>query len=527
MKKLFTLILFIVPLFIQAQNWLVRGKVTDKDSKPIAFASVFINNTTIGTQSDENGNFKISIPPKFKHIDLVASFVGFIPQKINIDREDSDDKAFKFVLENVSLGEVNVKAKMDKDWKRHWNTFYEGLMGETDYVKDCRLLNPEVVQLAYDEATKTVTATASQPLIIENDAFGLKITYQLVKLDSDGKKTFVVGNSFFEYKYDVNEKIKARQQKNFKRAYQDSFRSFLVAVSQNKLKESGFEVYKMNRMKQFYEGKVFLSNEVNEGAITPTTAQEICSWDRETEQYFLHSEYPLLIFALNRFDRNVMLFPDKPFKFSQLNLPKVYLTFSETGWINTPNSMLMYYFWGKEGLANQLPDDYEPDEILSKTKEELEIQPIKPKEEVVVAVNKTTPTQEIEYNKNETFKIADDTPKGVNALVPLDYQVKITEKDYSNSIFELLRKIPGLQVRFDGASGSWKISFLGSMNFQGTATTPALLLDGQLTDNSATVIDRLRSINVSEIKRLGAVKHGNSAGFGSRGGNGVIIVELK
>jgi hypothetical protein len=37
----------------------------------------------------------------------------------------------------------------------------------------------------------------------------------------------------------------------------------------------------------------------------------------------------------------------------------------------------------------------------------------------------------------------------------------------------------------------------------------------------------LNSLNVQDIKELGAIKYGNSAAFGSRGANGTIVITTK
>ncbi|MEM1336689.1 MAG: carboxypeptidase-like regulatory domain-containing protein [Bacteroidota bacterium] len=58
-----------------AQKGTITGRVTDNFSKPIPFASVFLQNTTYGSETDRNGNFSITAPPG-DYI-LVVSMLGY------------------------------------------------------------------------------------------------------------------------------------------------------------------------------------------------------------------------------------------------------------------------------------------------------------------------------------------------------------------------------------------------------------------------------------------------------------------
>lgn len=519
MKIYFLLVCLLASVVGYSQDWTITGIVTDNLLKPVPFANVYVNSTYIGTSTNESGKFRLNIPNKFKKVELIASFVGYKPNKIVIERNEDEYKDLAIQLEAANLmSEVKVTAKMDKDWKRKWKIFETGLMGESPFVKDCKILNPEVISLDYDETTKKVIATANEPIIIKNEAFGQKISFQMLNFESDGKLTMIAGYKFFESQLSAEEKIATKQKVNKEKAYNDSFRNFLVSLTQNKLKEAGFEAYKIVMLKEMYFGRINLANQITEGAIKPTTAPEICSWDEELQQYVLHSEFPLLVFALNRYNYTPT-FGDKPFKHSQIALPNVYMSFSENGWINSPNGMIIYEYWGKEGVANLLPDDYTPSGISEKTPTETMPQ-IK-----TLSLPKTIPsteTSKAEYNKNELIKVEDEAAKD---LVKLDYEVKINERDKSLPIFELLRKIPGLKVTTD--KGISRIAFVeNNTSITGNSDpTPALMLDGVLTDSPEQVMELLNSIRVREIKRIGAVRFGNGAVFGARGGKGTIIIE--
>lgn len=62
----------------------VKGKVTDENGRPLKNASVIISGTTIGTVTDDNGNFMLKMT---NDSPIVISYVGLSTQKVNPDFE--------------------------------------------------------------------------------------------------------------------------------------------------------------------------------------------------------------------------------------------------------------------------------------------------------------------------------------------------------------------------------------------------------------------------------------------------------
>ncbi|WP_111708803.1 SusC/RagA family TonB-linked outer membrane protein [Lutibacter citreus] len=96
LKKTSTLLLFLLILSVHhmnAQNITITGIVTDGQNQPLPGANVLLEGTTIGTQTDFNGNYTITADSNGK---LVFSFIGFVTKSISINGEKSI---------NVSLAE--------------------------------------------------------------------------------------------------------------------------------------------------------------------------------------------------------------------------------------------------------------------------------------------------------------------------------------------------------------------------------------------------------------------------------------
>ena len=89
---------------VTQENQEIKGKVTDKDGKPIPGVSIVVKGTTMGTITDPDGNYTLSIPESAQT--LVFSFVGMEPQEVAINGRSQVDITMK--ESNVGLNEVVV-----------------------------------------------------------------------------------------------------------------------------------------------------------------------------------------------------------------------------------------------------------------------------------------------------------------------------------------------------------------------------------------------------------------------------------
>ena len=84
------------------QQKVVSGSVKDKNGESIPGTSVTVKGTTIGTITDNDGNFRLSIPEDAKT--LAFSFVGMISQEVAISGKTS----FDIVLQDETVGVEEV-----------------------------------------------------------------------------------------------------------------------------------------------------------------------------------------------------------------------------------------------------------------------------------------------------------------------------------------------------------------------------------------------------------------------------------
>src|SRR5687768_3855047 len=75
MKRMITVFLLMFSITAFSQKML-RGIVIDSAlNKPIPRASIFLNNTSIGTRTDDEGKFQLSIPQG--KYEIIISCVGY------------------------------------------------------------------------------------------------------------------------------------------------------------------------------------------------------------------------------------------------------------------------------------------------------------------------------------------------------------------------------------------------------------------------------------------------------------------
>lgn len=469
----------------------------------------------------------MNVPARYKKAELVASFVGYKPEVKQLQATPGRTANVVFKLDlNNTIREVIIKGKHDKHWRRKWRIFRNGLLGDSPFARQCRILNQESITLGIDEAAGLVTAVSSEPIVIENPALGYKVAFHMNKFESNGRKTFLSGYKFFESWPAADPEKQRKQIHNRGIAFRDSFRNFLVSLSKNTLEANGIEIFTMKTIREFYLTKIPLEKEVTGGNFTPVAADSVCVFDKTKGYFILHSRYPLLVFQRKLYN-SASVFSDYPFKYSQIVLPNLYCTFTDNGWLMAPNGITIHDAWAREGFAEMLPIDYPlPDDTTPITAVALIQNTNQVKE--TIATDLKLPAIESQQTLLNKDGLIQNAAKQEDGLIKPDYVMSISESDNSGSVFDLLKRIPGLRVTFDGASNSYKVHFVeNNTNLNANASfdnTVALMLDNVFYNGADTVIPILNSMTVRDIKSISAVRYGNSAAFGARGASGILII---
>jgi hypothetical protein len=228
----------------QDKYFIVSGKVTDaKTGLPLAGASVFCENTTVGTISKNDGNFSLRL--NNGGYDMIVSYTGYETRSIRISKgnKDNDSLSIQLKEQDKSLGEVVVagSAEVADGWSKYGQFFLDNFIGTTPGAAQCTLENKEAVKFYFYKKRNKLKIKAANDLVIVNNALGYKIRYQLDSF------VYEYGSNISSYSgYPLFEELQGtpEQQDGWKHqrlnAYMGSRLHFMRSWYDSTLKEEGF-----------------------------------------------------------------------------------------------------------------------------------------------------------------------------------------------------------------------------------------------------------------------------------------------
>ncbi len=231
--------------FSSNSQYRIAGKIIDSISQtPLAGVSIFLSNTTNGTNSKEKGDFQIDHIKQGKY-DLVVSSLNYESYIIPIQiTQNIDSVVIKLKPTSNILKEVTVEPYDKNGWEKWGENFKTCFIGAKQLSTNCKLLNPEVVKFKYNEKSNKLRAFANEKLVFENKNLGYKITYLLSKFEIDFSN-----NTFSYIGYPLFEELKSAKTKEANKwiqirndTYKGSLRQFIRSLYFNRLNSDGFEL---------------------------------------------------------------------------------------------------------------------------------------------------------------------------------------------------------------------------------------------------------------------------------------------
>lgn len=251
MRFLWIGLLLSLSTFLNAQT--ITGTVTEKGSgKPLPFANVFINNSTLGVATDVDGKFSISgnIPEEFE---LVASYVGFRTATVLIQRKgrQSYTQNFELVFLEEQLSEVELKAKRDRSWERNLRKFKEVFLAVPDdpFGQDIELINPWVLDFETvkpEVGFNYTKASAQQPLQVVNKALGYRIDFHLQDFRMLRNASRFYGQAFYKELSPEDSTLASTWTREKELNYRNSVRHLALSLLLKNSGSQGFELYMAN-----------------------------------------------------------------------------------------------------------------------------------------------------------------------------------------------------------------------------------------------------------------------------------------
>lgn len=369
MHKFIVFIFFICTTLFAGAQISIKGRVLDgRSGTPVVNASVYLNNTSVGTVTNKQGEFLLNVKSIYTG-ELIVSSVGYHTLSYKLNQADADSSFFTFKLEIKESVMVGILVMSDAQRRQWLKIFKENFLGMTEEADNCIIENPDAVYFTAGENKNSMYAYADTALVITNPMLGYKISFDLIEFSFDNSKnsTYFLGYSRYEEMGEKKRWIKLRKQNYF-----GSTMHFYRSLTADRLKQEGFSIFEVRRIetKEDSLSKLKKNTPPSGGYLmaAPVKPNQILERDSAADKFYLiatnqimvqyneipHSRYYLaskvLVRGLNRFGFT-----------AYITLLSKKVEIDDNGIIHSPMAVVYDGFWVYEKLANQLPFNYQPE----------------------------------------------------------------------------------------------------------------------------------------------------------------------
>ncbi|MGH7596728.1 MAG: carboxypeptidase-like regulatory domain-containing protein, partial [bacterium] len=321
------------------------GQVKDAaNGKPLPSVNVFLANTTLGAVTDKDGLYAIKQVPLGTH-ELFASIIGYQVEKRPVRLVEPKDFRVDLSLQPKALeiGEVEIVAAQPREWKKNLKKFEELFWGNSYDTEACKILNPEVLDFAFEKEPKCFAATAGQPLQIENRTLGYRAQFLVEDfryyIDEDK-----IGYAFipkFDELLPADAAEEKKWQANRHKAYRGSLRHFLVALIAGRLEEEGFILYSL--------------------AVPPWENKQVRRLAADLDELLSPGTLPAERELYLKGCLEIFYTPERgDHQVSWIVASRESVTVNASGYIYDGYAVTVYGHWFHQRVAEMLPRDYQP-----------------------------------------------------------------------------------------------------------------------------------------------------------------------
>ena len=346
---------FLLVAFISHAQFTVAGRIVDSASRePLAGASVYCQNTTVGTATNKQGEFSLSL--KSGGYDLVISFTGYQTKLVRISHSDGTIPDIEMLKEEKSLGEVVIKSSNEvKDgWEKYGSFFVENFIGTTPNAANCRLINPEVLKFYFLKRSNKLRVLATDPLQIENKALGYNLRYQLDSFIYYYNTDISLYRGYCLYsEMEGNDSVKRAWTFNRNSAYKGSKLQFMRSYYDSTLIEDGFVINMLDENDATKFIKVTdIYDTLYYGALDSTGEIEIW-YPRKISVTYTKRKPEAEYLKKFKMPKNVGT------QISYIEF-KDGIAIKENGYFYDQKDWVNQGYWSWKNLGDQLPYDYSP-----------------------------------------------------------------------------------------------------------------------------------------------------------------------
>ncbi|MDE3247090.1 MAG: carboxypeptidase-like regulatory domain-containing protein [Bacteroidota bacterium] len=358
MKKQFIILLLtLAPIFLLAQDFPVSGTITDSTgTTPLVGASVFCQNTTMGTITGSDGSFSMKLPNG--GYDLIISYTGYETKSLRISpSSNSTNIHLSLKPKDKSLQEVAVVGsnEVPDGWQKYGKFLTDNFIGNDSNAAQTTIQNPEVLQFYFSKKRNRLKVKAKEDLIVINLALGYKIKFQLDSFahEYNSRMSVYTGFPFYEELPGTDEQ-KLQWKKNRAKAYAGSRLQFMRSWYNRRLEQDGYKLelvdsvakpIKTTPIANPYDSSLYRTIENNEVEINYNGRLRIVYTGALPDiQYLRENKMPEYLRA----------------QISILDISDGFVIL-QNGYFYDQNDVINIGYWSWLKLANELPYDYFPE----------------------------------------------------------------------------------------------------------------------------------------------------------------------
>ncbi len=336
--------------------------VAEGSNEPVNAASIYFNNTSIGTSTNSSGEFDIPVPA-LSNPELIVSSVGFetIVYRVIPGEENMHTYLFKLKKKEALMQDILILA--DETRRKYLNIFKDNFLGVTEEASLSNIQNQSAIYFTKPGTElNSFNAYSDTPLIIINKKLGYKVYFQLQEFYFNQNSGITSFYGFTRYEELGDKK---RWIKNRRKAYYGSTMHFFRSLINDKLDEEFYNIY---IVKEDSLSRVNGSKNRMEMA-EPVTAAQILKPDSSGNGNYIVTCKNKIMVQYNRnpaskayLNMHVALSSSLPTGFrSYLVSNTGSFIIDKNGVLLNPLSVLFTGYWVYEKAANLLPYNYDPD----------------------------------------------------------------------------------------------------------------------------------------------------------------------
>jgi len=357
MKYFFSVIstlLISISALSQDQYFMISGKIVDaKTKQPMPNASVFCQNTTVGTITNADGNFSLRL--KNGGYDLIISYTGYQTKSQRISNGNPENENMNIELDqqdkNLTEFVVSGSAEVADGWNKYGQFFLNNFIGTTPNASQCNIENREVLHFYFFKKRNKLKVKATENIIVTNNALGYKIKYQLDSFvyDYTSKIGSYTGYPLFEEMKGTPEQQETWKKNRFN-TYIGSRLHFIRSWYDSTLNDEGFSLElldannKPTELENPYDSQYY-SVDSGDVAINIKGRLRVNYKNHVPDRkYLMENNFPLTT----------------PVQISALDIIDGF-TIEENGYFYEQSEVTNMGYWAWKKLAEALPYDYNPE----------------------------------------------------------------------------------------------------------------------------------------------------------------------